>query len=45
MQFSKDDLFRIPFWVKLHIVPLEYWTNKGLSYVAIGVPLHANPNV
>jgi hypothetical protein len=46
MQFCKDDLFRIPFWVKLHNVPLEYWTNKVLSYVAIAlrVSLHADPN-
>jgi hypothetical protein len=35
---------RIPVWIKLHHVPLEYWTNKGLSYVAsaLGVPLHVN---
>jgi hypothetical protein len=44
MQFSKDDLSRIPVWVKLHNVPLDYWTNKGLSYVvsALRVPLHAD---
>ena len=44
MQFSKDDLSRIPVWVKLHLVLLEYWTNKGLSYIvsALGVPLHAD---
>jgi hypothetical protein len=44
MQFSKDDFSRIPIWIKLHHVSLEYWTNKGLSYVAgaLGVPLHAD---
>jgi hypothetical protein len=46
MQFSKVELSRIPVWIKLHHVPLEYWTNKGLSYVAsaLGVPLHADVN-
>jgi len=44
MQFSEDDFSRIPIWIKLHHVSLEYWTNKGLSYVAgaLGVPLHAD---
>lgn len=44
MQFLKDDLDRVPVWVKLYNVPLEYWTVKGLSCVAsaIGVPLHAD---
>ena len=44
MQFSKDDLSRIPVWIKLYHVPLEYWTNKGLGYVAsaLGVPLHVD---
>jgi len=43
MQFWKDKLSRIPVWIKLHHVLLEYWTNKGLSCVtnALGVPLHA----
>jgi hypothetical protein len=44
MQFSKDDLSRILVWIKLYHVPLEYWTNKGLGYVAsaLGVPLHVD---
>jgi hypothetical protein len=44
MQFLKDDLARVPVWVRLYNVPLEYWTIKGLSCVAsaIGVPLHAD---
>jgi hypothetical protein len=38
-----DYLSKVSVWVKLHKVLLEYWTNKGLSYVAsaLGVPLHA----
>ncbi|XP_034890608.1 uncharacterized protein [Populus alba] len=44
MQFLKDDLVRVPVWVRLYNVPLEYWTIKGLSYIAsaIRVPLHAD---
>ena len=44
MQFLKDDLARVPVWVRLYNVPLEYWTITGLSCVAsaIGVPLHAD---
>jgi hypothetical protein len=44
MQLLKDDLARIPVWVRLFNVRLEYWTIKGLSCVAsaIGVPLHAD---
>jgi hypothetical protein len=44
MQFLKDDLARVPVWVRLYNVSLEYWTVKRLSCVAsaIGVPLHAN---
>ena len=44
MQFFKDDLVRVPVWVRLYNVPLEYWTIKGLSCIAsaIGVPLHAD---
>jgi hypothetical protein len=45
MQFSNIKLSRIPVWIKLHhAIPLEYWTNKRLSYItsALGVPLHAN---
>ena len=44
MQFLKDDLARVPVWVRLYNVPLEFWTIKGLSCVvsAIVVPLHAD---
>ncbi|XP_038973764.1 uncharacterized protein LOC120105420 [Phoenix dactylifera] len=35
---------KIPVWVRLYNVPLEYWTVQGLSFVAsaIGIPLHAD---
>jgi len=44
MQFLKGDLARVPVWVRLYNVPLEYWTIKGLRCVAtaIGVPLYAD---
>ena len=44
MQFLKGDLVRVPVWVRLYDVPLEYWTIKGLSCVtsAIGVSLHVD---
>lgn len=44
MQFLKGDLIRVPVWVRLYNVPLEYWTIKRLSCVAsaIGVPFHAD---
>ncbi|KAF7113918.1 hypothetical protein RHSIM_RhsimUnG0103400 [Rhododendron simsii] len=40
----KDQLVRIPIWIQLYNIPLEYWTAPGLSYVAsaIGRPLYAN---
>lgn len=44
MQFLKGDLIRVPVWVRLYNVHLEYWTIKWLSCVAsaIGVPFHAD---
>ena len=35
---------KIPVWIQLHNVPLEYWTVKGLSHLAsaVGVPLFAD---
>uniref|UniRef100_A0A2K2AH39 Uncharacterized protein n=1 Tax=Populus trichocarpa TaxID=3694 RepID=A0A2K2AH39_POPTR len=44
LEIHPNDLARVPVWVRLYNVPLEYWTIKGLSCVAsaIGVPLHAD---
>ena len=44
IQFLKDDLVRVPIWVRLYNVPLKYWTIKGLSCIAsaIGVPFHVD---
>ena len=32
----------IPIWVKFYNIPLEYWTNTSLGYIAsaVGNPLH-----
>lgn len=42
MKLSKDQLDKIPIWVKLFNVPLEYWDDDGLSGIAsaIGEPLY-----
>lgn len=42
MNLLKPLLQKIPIWVKLFNVPLEYWNIDGFSYVAsaIGVPLY-----
>lgn len=41
MKLSKDQLDKIPIWVKLFSVPMEYWDDYGLSRIAsaIGEPL------
>ncbi|KAK2661867.1 hypothetical protein Ddye_000441 [Dipteronia dyeriana] len=41
---TKDTYSKIPMWVKLFIIPYEYWTEEGLSYIAsaVGKPLYAN---
>ncbi|XP_028066993.1 uncharacterized protein LOC114269841 [Camellia sinensis] len=42
MKLSKDQLDKIPIWVKLFNVPMEYWDEDGLSRIAsvIGEPLY-----
>ncbi|KAK3229879.1 hypothetical protein Dsin_001760 [Dipteronia sinensis] len=41
---TKESYFKIPVWVKLFIIPHEYWTEEGLSHIAsaVGKPLHAD---
>ncbi|GAV92308.1 DUF4283 domain-containing protein [Cephalotus follicularis] len=36
---------KIPVWVKLMNIPMEYWTVRGLSHLAsvLGTPLHMDP--
>ena len=44
LKMNKESINRIHVWTQLHNVLVEYWTSKGLSYVAsvVGVPLYAD---
>ena len=34
LSLEKDRISKVPIWVHFHNIPLEYWTQKGLSYIA-----------
>ena len=42
MEMLNIQLTSLPIWVKFYNIPLEYWTNTCLSYIAsaVGKPLH-----
>ena len=42
MEMLNIQLTSMPIWVKFYIIPLEYWTNTCLGYIAsaVGKPLH-----
>ena len=42
MDMLNIQLSSIPIWVKFYNIPLEYWTNTSLGYIAsvVGNPLH-----
>ena len=42
MEMLNIQLTALPIWVKFYNIPLEYWTNTCLSYIAsaVGKPLH-----
>jgi hypothetical protein len=44
LSLSQEELRNIPLWAKIHNLPFELWTSKGLSFVAsaLGIPLHAD---
>ncbi|KAF7126537.1 hypothetical protein RHSIM_Rhsim11G0143400 [Rhododendron simsii] len=44
MEFEKESLSKLPLWIQLYNVPLQYWSEEGLSYIAsgIGKPLYAD---
>ena len=44
LPLAREDVNKVPVWVRLYNVPFEYWTSKGLSFVAsaVGCPLHAD---
>ena len=44
LPLAKDELSKIPVWAKFHNVPIELWTEEGLSHIAsvVGLPLYAD---
>lgn len=44
VDFNDESSIKLPVWIKLHHIPLSYWTPDGLSYLAsaIGRPLHVD---
>lgn len=37
INITKETCTKAPIWVKFHNIPLSYWTEEGLSYIASGV--------
>ena len=37
LKLYKDPATKIPVWINLHNVPLEYWNEEGLNYLASAV--------
>lgn len=44
LPLSRANLHRIPVWAKFHNVPIELWSEEGLSHIAsaVGIPLYAD---
>lgn len=44
MSYEKEQMAKIPIWVQFYNIPLEFWNENGLSYIAsaIGRPLYAD---
>ncbi len=44
LSLLKEELQKVPLWVRFYGIPLEFWTATGLSYIAsaIGKPLHSD---
>lgn len=42
--YEKEGLSKLPLWIQLYNVPLQYWSEEGLSYIAsaVGKPLYAD---
>ncbi|KAF7150685.1 hypothetical protein RHSIM_Rhsim02G0109600 [Rhododendron simsii] len=47
LDYEKEGMNKLPLWIQLHNVPLQYWTEEGLSYLAsaIGKPMYADEMV
>ena len=37
LKLYKDPTDKIPVWIQMHHIPMEYWTEEGLSYLATRV--------
>lgn len=44
MELEKVGLTKVPLWIQIFNIPLEYWNAQGLSYIAsaVGRPLYAD---
>ena len=44
LHLDKEAPSKVPIWVNIHNIPMEYWTPEGLSHIAsiIGKPLHVD---
>ena len=44
LTLSKEDHSSIPLWIKIFNVPLQFWTDEGLSHIssAVGRPIHVD---
>ena len=44
LNLYKEPADKIPVWIQMHNIPMEYWTEEGLSFLAsvVGVPLYAD---
>ena len=47
ISLEKNRISKIPLWVHFYNIPLEYWTQEGLSYIAsmIGKPLYVDKTI
>lgn len=44
IDYEKEGLAKLPIWIQLYNVPLQFWTAAGLSFIAssVGKPLYAD---
>lgn len=44
IEYEKEGLKKLPIWIQLYNVALQFWTAEGLSYIAsfVGKPLYAD---
>lgn len=46
MDFSREELYTVPIWIKLSGLDFKYWSQKGLSKIGsvVGKPLMVDHN-